>query len=335
MFNKKFFIITIIVIIIIFILYLIIPWNNLIRYGTKNLVSNNGNLTIKESKIYNKYNEPVQLRGLSSHGLQWNSDLLTYDNLKYLRDEWEINVFRLAMYTEENGYISDPSIKSKLIEITNYLINLDMYIVIDWHILSDGNPLEYVNEAKDFFADISYKYADFPNIIYEICNEPNNVDWDNSIKPYAEQIIPIIRSNSPSSIIIVGTPNWSSSLDVVIDSPLNFSNIAYAFHFYAGSHNQSSRNTIKSAIDNNICIFVSEWGTTDFTGNGKLYFDSAIEWLNFLNSNKISWINWSFSNKDESSAILKPVQITNPQDIDNNLTESGTFIKSHVSTIHH
>lgn len=34
-----------------------------------------------------------------------------------------------------------------------------MYVIIDWHILSDGNPNTYVEDAKKFFAQMALKYA--------------------------------------------------------------------------------------------------------------------------------------------------------------------------------
>lgn len=236
------------------------------------------------------------------------------------------------MYTEENGYISNNSIKNKVYELTDYLIDLDMYVIIDWHILTDGNPMKYINESQNFFEEYSLKYANVPNVIYEICNEPNGVTWKDSIKPYANTIIPTIRKNSPNSLIIVGTPSWSSQLDDVLKSPLEFNNILYSCHFYAASHKTEYRRRIKEAIDNNLCIIVSEWGTTNLTGNEEVSLEASDEWLEFLDKNKISWINWSFSNKAEDSAILLPVNITSPTEIDSNLTESGKYIKSKINT---
>lgn len=331
MLSKKNVILAFIVILIILICVLF-PWEKVIRFGVKNLVSGNGNLHVEGTTLYNKYNEPIQLKGLSSHGIQWFGNLITKDNLTYLRDNWGINVFRIALYTEENGYISNPSLKDKVIEITDNLIDLDMYAIIDWHILSDGNPMTHIEEAKNFFDEMSKKYADTPNVIYEICNEPNNATWEDAIKPYASEIIPIIRKNSPDALIIVGTPTWSTDIDKVAESPLDFDNVAYACHFYAGTHKTDQRNKIKKALDKNICVFITEWGTTNLTGNSELSLDSSAEWLDFLDSNNISWINWSFANKAEDSAILKPVTINSPEEIDLNLTESGEFIKSRIST---
>ena len=329
MLDKK--IIAMILILICIIAYWKAPEKKILG-SHNNLVSANGNLYIQGNTIYNKYNKPFVLKGLSSHGLQWYSDVLTYDNLKYLRDEWKINVFRLALYTEDNGYISNHALKDKVIELTNILIKLDMYVIIDWHILTDGDPLKYLDESKVFFNEISLRYSQSPNVLYEICNEPNHVTWEDSIKPYATKIIPIIRANSPDSIIIVGTPSWSTEVDAVINNPLEYTNVAYSCHFYSATHKSETRNKIKKAINNNLCVFVTEWGTTDLTGNKELSLDSAEEWMIFLNEYNISWINWSFSNKNESSAILRPVKINSCLDIDSNLTASGEFVKKYIST---
>jgi endoglucanase len=293
-----------------------------------NLVSYNGKLKISGVDLVNQYDEKFQLKGISSHGIQWYGQLVTYENLKTLRDEWGSNAFRIAMYTEENGYISDNSIKEKVYEIIDYLTELDMYAIVDWHILNDGNPNQYKEEAIKFFDEISSNYKDNNNIIYEICNEPNgNVTWENDIKPYSKEIINVIRKNNKDAIIIVGTGSWDQDLIDPADDPLNYDNIMYACHFYAGTHTEWLRNRIDYARNKNICIIVSEWGVSDATGNGGVYLEEATKWINYMNDNNISWFNWSLSDKNESSALLKQgTTIIN----DDNLSESGKFVKQNM-----
>ena len=68
---------------------------------------------------------------------------------------------------------------------------------------------------------MSKKYQDIPNVLFEICNEPNgDVTWDEDIKPYAQEITKTIRNNYSDSIILVGTPNWSKDLESVRKNPL-------------------------------------------------------------------------------------------------------------------
>ena len=298
-------------------------------------VSYNGWLKVENTNLKNNKNEVFTLKGISSHGLQWFSDILTYDNLKNLKETWKINVFRIAMYTDENGYISKKEeTKNNLKRIVNDLIDLDMYVIIDWHILHDNNPNIYKEDAKKFFAEISELYKDTPNVIYEICNEPNgnDVTWDKDVKPYAEEIIPIIRKNSPKSLIIVGTPCWCQQLEPAANNPLKYENILYSCHFYAGTHKQWLRDEVSKALTKNLPIIISEFGTTDASGNGNVDIEESKKWIDFLNEKNISYINWSFAYKNESSAIILENYGNNKnQDFNNYLSESGKFIKSIIN----
>lgn len=230
------------------------------------------------------------------------------------------------MYTSENGYIENRSLKDKVIEIVDTAIKLDMYVIIDWHILKDNDPMIYKEEAKSFFNEISSKYKNYPNVIYEICNEPNgNVTWENNIKPYAEEVIDVIRQNSKNSIIIVGTGTWSQDVDKAAENPIDDKGVMYAFHFYAGTHKEDLRQRVKEAL-NKIPIFVSEWGVSDASGTGGVYLEEAQRWIDFMNENNLSWANWSLSDKDESSALLLP-NAPSTKIIDSYLSESGKYVK--------
>lgn len=291
-----------------------------------NLVSYNGWLKIESNTLVNEKNEKIQLKGMSTHGIQWYGNFANEEMIKKLRDEWGSNLFRIAMYTNENGYIQNKNIENDVTNVVDIAIKLDMYVIIDWHILSDNNPQTYKEEAKDFFKRMSEKYKDYPNVIYEICNEPNgNVTWNEDIKPYAEEVIKVIRENSKDSIIIVGTPTWSQDVDKAKENPINDKNVMYALHFYAGTHTEYLREKAKSALTS-IPIFVSEWGVSDASGNGGVYLEEAQKWIDFMKENNISWANWSLSDKNESSALLKSGSPNNSLD-DNCLSESGKFIK--------
>lgn len=291
-----------------------------------NLVSDNGWLRIENNTLVNNDGEKIQLKGMSTHGIQWYGSFANEEMIKKIRDEWGSNLFRVAMYTNENGYIQNKNLENEVIKIVDTVIKLNMYVIIDWHILSDNDPLIYKEEAKDFFRKMSEKYKNYPNVMYEICNEPNgNVTWNENVKPYAEEVISVIRENSKDSIIIVGTPTWSQDVDKAKENPINDKNVMYALHFYAGTHTDYLREKAKDALTK-IPIFVSEWGVSDASGSGGVYLEESQKWVNFMNENNISWANWSLSDKNESSALLINGAPNNSLD-DNYLSESGKFIK--------
>ena len=229
-------------------------------------VSQHGQLSVKNGQLVDKSSKGYQLRGISTHGLTWFPEFVNESAFKTLRDDWNTNVVRLAMYVDEWGngqcYMGNKSGSLELHEKgVDICIKLDMYVIVDWHVLNPGDPSKYTNEAKSFFEKVSKRYAKYPNVIYEICNEPNGgASWSGNIKPYAEKIIPVIRKNAPNSVIIVGTPTWSQEIDKPLSDPLSYKNVMYAFHFYAATH-AGLRSNVENCVAQGLPVFVSEFGT--------------------------------------------------------------------------
>lgn len=285
-------------------------------------VGENGPLQVIGTQLCNQNGEPVVLHGMSSHGIQWFSQFVTEDAIRATADRGA-NLFRIAMYTGEGGYLTNPALKNTLLAAADAAIRQDMYVIIDWHILSDGDPLQNADAAEAFFREISARYKDSPAVLYEICNEPNgSITWSGNVKPYAERIIKAIRENS-DGIILVGSPTWSQDLHEVAKDPLAGNNIMYSCHFYAGTHTDWLRQRI---ADCNLPVFVTEWGCSAADGNGGVYLAEAQKWIDFMRARNISWANWSYCDKGESSAALRSG--ANPSDgiSDTELTESGAFV---------
>lgn len=272
----------------------------------KTVVERYGQLQVIGTDLCNKDGQPVQLRGMSSHGLQWYGKFANENVIGWLRDDWNCQLWRAAMYISEGGYLSSKAIKTRVTDSVEAAIKLGVYVIIDWHVLGTKDPLAHVEQAKDFFDEMSKTYGSYPNIIYEICNEPNGekVTWKDSIKPYAEQVIKTIRANDPNNIIIVGTPVWSSQPQLAAKDPIKADNIMYTVHFYAGTHGKTDRKNIKEALKLGAPVFCTEWGTTMASGDGGVFEKSTLEWMKFFEENNISWANWAVNNKGEDSGIL-------------------------------
>lgn len=294
-------------------------------------VSQNGRLKVVGTQLCNEKGEAIVLRGMSSHGIQWFPEFLSYECIKSTADSGA-NLFRVAMYTDENGYISNPGVKNTLISAVDTAVSLDMYVIIDWHILNDGNPNTYKAQAKEFFAEMAGRYKDCPAVLYEICNEPNgNVSWSNDVKPYAEEIISTIRAVDPNAVILVGSPTWSQDLNLAAEDPIEAENIMYTCHFYSGTHGQWLRDRISGAIEQGLPVFVSEWGTSNADGSGGFYESESREWLDFLDKNRISWANWSLCDKNETSAAVKNGADISDGIQEDELTLSGKFVFEHFN----
>jgi endoglucanase len=273
----------------------------------RTVVERYGQLRVAGTMLLNAAGKPVQLRGISSFGLQYAGKYANEEVIRWLRDDWNMQIWRAALYTSEGGYIQQPALKSKVIDSVEAAIRLGIYVLIDWHILPDRDPGLYQKQAIAFFGEMAQRYGKYPNVLYEICNEPNGEDvtWQGAVKPYAEAVIAGIRRYDPDNIIIVGTPTWSQDVDVAAEDPLTgFDNIMYTLHFYAGTHGQFLRDKATAALKKGLPLFVTECGTSQATGGGGVYEKEFLDWLSFLKKHRISWINWSLTNKGEDSGIL-------------------------------
>ena len=251
---------------------------------------------------------PVTLRGMSTHGLGWYPRYLNAGAMKTLK-QYGANVIRLAMYTEtSSGYLEEPrNLDFVYIGIENAIAE-NLYVIVDWHILSDGNPLTHMEEAIAFFSEISERYGQTPNILYEICNEPNgDTTWED-IAAYAAMVIPAIRKNAPEVVVLVGTPNYSSRLRDAMASPLPFSNLLYSCHKYidvSPEAEDSQEYWLQKAVETGFPVFVTEWGINGSEGEN-MDLANARQFVKFLNENQISWCGWALSNAEEIHGTISP-----------------------------
>ena len=256
--------------------------------------SKNGALQVIGTQLCDESGNAVQLRGISTHGIAWFPDYVNQALFTEMRQIWNVNIVRLAMYTDEYAGYCNGGDKEKLKKLVKsgveYATKADLYVIIDWHVLNDRDPNKYIDEAKKFFDEMSKEYASNNNVIYEICNEPNGSTSWSQIKEYAEKVIPVIRANDKDAVIIVGTPNWSQFVDKAAADPIkNEKNIMYALHFYAATHKDDLRRKLKNAIDNGLPIFVTEYGITASSGDNPYDTDEAEVWIDFLEENGIPY----------------------------------------------
>lgn len=298
-----------------------------------------GKLAVSGTDLVDASGSKFRLKGVSTHGLTWFADFVSKDTYQYFKDSFGINLVRFAMYTDTGdsyGYCSGGN-KSEIEELlgkgVDAATDLGLYAIIDWHILNDNDPNMHIDDAKDFFDRISKKYASYGNVIYEIANEPNGgTTWD-SVKSYAETIIPIIRKNAPDAIIIVGTPTWSQDVDVAAADPItDQTNLMYAVHFYAATHKDDLRNKVQSALDSGLPVFVSEFGLCDASGNGSIDYDQSDAWFDLINDKNLSYAAWNISNKAETSSLFDSSCTKKSGFTDDDLSDSGRYIKEKIES---
>lgn len=269
---------------------------------TQTVVQKYGQLRVQGNRIVDQSGAPVQLRGMSLYWSQWIPKYYTANTVRWLRDDWKITVIRAAMGVNSGGYTTNPTVeRDKVIAVVNAAIQLGIYVIIDYH---DHTAHENRAQAQAFFADMARRFGNTPNVLYETFNEPLDVSWASVLKPYHEAVIDSIRQFDPDNIVIVGTRNWSQEVDEAAANPVNRSNVAYTLHFYANTHGQWLRDRAQSALNRGVALFVTEYGTTDASGNGTVNANESRAWWSFLDQNRVGHANWSVADISESSAAL-------------------------------
>jgi endoglucanase len=274
-------------------------------------VAKNGQLRVIGLKLCNQFGNPIQLRGMSTHGIQWYGwgSCLTEASLDALANDWGADILRISLYVQEGGYDTDPAgFTAQVSRLIDEATERGMYALVDWHQLDPGDPNANLAKAKTFFTNIANAHKNKNNIIYDVCNEPNGVSWA-TIKNYADQIIPVIRAIDSDAPILVGTHGWASfgvsdgrTAQDIVSNPLSFSNIMYTFHFYAASHGNEYYDELNWASDR-LPVFVTEFGTQTFTGDGGNNFTMSQRYIDLMRTKKISWTNWNYSDDFRTGAV--------------------------------
>lgn len=290
-------------------------------------VKEHGALKTEGTKLVDKDGKPVSLRGMSFGWHNWWPRFYNAGTVKWLHKDWKCNVVRAAMGVEpDHGYIKDSSdSKAKIKAVVDASIKEGIYVIIDWH--SHNIKL---NEAKDFFAEMAVAYGKYPNVIYELFNEPDYETWPE-VKAYSEEVIKTIRAIDPDNIILVGSPRWDQDIQLPAADPIKgYTNLMYTVHFYAGTHKQWLRDRTDEAINKGLPIFISECAGMEATGNGPINYEEWQKWIDWMETRALSWITWSVSDKDETCSVLKTTAASDGNWKEEDLKESGIKAREYL-----
>lgn len=293
----------------------------------KTPVERHGQLRIEGTRVVDAQGAPVTLRGMSLFWSQWIPRYYNEATLRRLRDEWGITVIRAAMAVEHGGYLTNPEAEAAKVEaVIEAATKLGLYVIVDWHA---HQP--HAEEAADYFGKLAAKYGDRANLIYESYNEPlPEHGWATVLKPYHTKVLAAIRAHDPDNIVVLGTRSWSQDVDEAAADPVAGTNIAYTLHYYAASHKQPYRDKAQAALDRGVALFVTEYGTTQASGDESIDAAEAQIWWDWMEARGISYANWSIADKDEMSAIFKPGTATDGTWHEENVTTSGKLVRAQL-----
>lgn len=273
-------------------------------------VERHGHLRVSGTRLVDEHGAPAQLKGVSTHWLNYEQDgyATSRPALLWMRDNWNLSLLRVAMgVNAEGGYLDTPAARANMLTQVETAIGnavaAGVYVLVDWH--SHAAETQRA-EAIGFFSDISARFGHLPNLLLETYNEPLDISWPATLKPYHQAVVAAIRDNDPDTrpnVIVLGTPNWDQDVNAVIGDPVAGTNLMYTVHFYSCSHNAASGHLgiAQSALNAGVPIFVSEWGATDAaggTGGTPVCATAADGWHDWMNANRISSAAWKLDDCD-------------------------------------
>ncbi|MBR5696233.1 MAG: cellulase family glycosylhydrolase [Paludibacteraceae bacterium] len=285
-----------------------------------NYINEWGRLKLVGNQLCSQSGEPIQLRGWSTHGSWFMECYNDKGDFEKMKNEGA-NIARIAQYVTEGSGVDKQWVKNCI----DYTAELGMYCLVDWHILKPGNPNDGgYGGYGDFFREmISHvKSKGYKHVLWEICNEPNDDvegapaefdyvwDW---IKEYAQKVLPIIGEGDPDAVVMVGTPQWDQDVTRAFQDPIEIKDsfkglqIMYSFHHYAAD--QQRYLGILSGAAAFVPVFITEWGLSSHTGDSGVDTKAGDHMLLVANGKNlggqiISWANWSWSDKGESSGTF-------------------------------
>ena len=106
----------------------------------------------------------------------------------------------------------------------------------------DGSQGETYEDLKKLIDFLSYRYSDRVNVMYGLGAEPEDRSPDSW---HATQLdlVSIVKSNAPNSIIIITGANYGpSGLSQYIDAPFPYTNVIYLGGGYIGENDKEAKN---------------------------------------------------------------------------------------------
>lgn len=298
--------------------------------ATAQPVKDHGQLKVVGTTLTDAKGKAVALHGMS---FGWHNLWPRFYNagaVKELVIEWNSTVVRASMGIElnEKGYLKSPEQSTKLMKnVIDACIKEGVYVIIDWH----SHNIQQ-KEAVEFFKEMATAYSKYPNVIYEIFNEPDYETWPE-VKAYSEEVIKAIRSIDANNIILVGSPKWDQDIQLPAADPIKgYDNLMYTMHFYAGTHKQWLRDRTDEAIAKGLPIFISECAGMEATGDGPLDHTEWNKFVTWMDSKGLSWVAWSVSDKKETCSILNSSAASTGKWNKDDIKEWGIAAKTALSS---
>ncbi len=245
------------------------------------------------------------------------------------------NIIRIPIHPE--NWVNDKDYLWRYLDpIVDWVGELDMYVIIDWHYIGnistgkgenmpdiDVHPKELTSA---FWKRVAAYFIDVPHVLFEIFNEPADITPTEWLKN-ANEIVKIIRNQGAEQLIIVGGTDYGKNISWVANNQVEDKNIIYASHIYP-AHLKSSWSYYFGDTSSKYPVLITEWGFIDENREKtQEYLVGDVDnygqpFINYLKERDIGWIACWYDNKWEPQMFRRDFK---------QLTDYGEFIINNLA----
>ncbi len=287
-------------------------------------------LRVTGNKLYNSNNQVVRLVGVNVPAMEWSNDgegrVLSSMDASY--GSFQSNHIRLPLAQDRwfgkasgqsDGGASYRQIVANAVAKANAA---GKYIILDLHWSDMGVWGSHIgqhympdNNSTTFWQDVAATYKNHPAVLFDLYNEPHNVNWNvwrnggavteagvtyNS--PGLQGLYNTVRNTGANNVVIAGGLDWAYDLTGASGTyALEGFNIMLAAHYYPwkskngdGTVNEAHRASAVDVAKDKYPIYVGELGWGDWINppveNHPTWFPKAFSWID---NNQYSWSGWS------------------------------------------
>lgn len=253
------------------------------------------------TKLIDGYGEEFVMRGVN-HAYTWfkNDTDTALDGIQYVGS----NTVRLVL---SDGDQWDKVSRAELRSLIRKCKKKNLIAVVEIHDGAGMNEVSYLEHAVDYWIEMADLLND--NKAYVIVNIAN--EWYgtyNNLETWRDAYIDAIKKLRDAGIentLIVDSAGWGQCADSVLKYGNDIlkadkdANTMFAVHMYgtAGKNEETIKNTIDTAIKNNICLLIGEFGCNHT--DGKVDYETIMQYSTEKNIGYLAW-SWKGNGDDVS-----------------------------------
>jgi endoglucanase len=271
---------------------------------------------------------PILFHGATRPSLQWHwggdDRFVDVDKDFMAMRAWGVNLVRIPVsqtFWVQGNKQYDAAYKARVVDAVKKARATGMAVIVDLHATDrgnvnydktpDGQQMPDVNISLPFWKDVAATFKDDGGVIFELYNEPHDIDW-NTWKnggpiasgptyvggPYADgymsvgmqQLYDAVRAAGAKNLVLINGTHWGYFLNGVAQNRIAGYNIIYGAHPYDWPDKQAETwEEAFGALAATDPVVISEFGAYDCS---RLFYYNQV--LDYADKKGMSWIAWAW-----------------------------------------